>query len=65
MIEIECIKKKILSKEPVLAGGEVYSEGVINSLKKLKIIARLGVGDDHVDIAAASRAGVFRSSGKE
>ena len=44
--------------DAVIAGGEVYSEQVINSAKKLKIIARLGAGYDHVDLSAASRAGV-------
>jgi phosphoglycerate dehydrogenase-like enzyme len=42
----------------VIAGGELYSERVMKSLKKLKIIARLGAGTDQVDLKAAARAGV-------
>ncbi|MDG6956719.1 MAG: phosphoglycerate dehydrogenase [Nitrososphaerota archaeon] len=42
----------------VLAGGEPYTEKVLASAPKLKIIARTGVGYDQIDVAAATRHGV-------
>lgn len=44
--------------DAVIAGGELYSEPVIRSAKKLKLIARLGAGTDQVDLEAAARIGV-------
>lgn len=38
----------------VLAGGEFLTEAVINSLPDLRVIARVGVGYDRVDIPAAT-----------
>ncbi len=45
--------------DAVLAGGDPYSSRVIESVRKLKIIARIGVGHDNVDLAAATRRGVY------
>ncbi len=45
--------------DAVLAGPEPYSERVIQSCRKLKIIARTGVGYDKIDLPAASRRGVY------
>lgn len=41
-----------------LAGSEPYNEKVFAAAKDLKVIARLGVGYDAVDVQAATRAGV-------
>lgn len=45
--------------DAIIAGGENYREKVLKSLKNLKIIARLGVGYEKVDIAAAEEAGII------
>jgi D-3-phosphoglycerate dehydrogenase len=45
--------------DAVLAGPEPYTANVVASSKRLKIIARTGVGYDKVDIAAATRNHVF------
>jgi D-3-phosphoglycerate dehydrogenase len=45
----------------VVAGGEVYSRRVLEALPELRIVARMGVGYDRVDIAAATDLGVLVS----
>ena len=45
------------SCEAVVAGGEVFSELVLQSLPKLRVIARSGVGYDKVNVPAATRLG--------
>lgn len=42
--------------EAVLAGSEPYTRRVIDSLPKLRVIARAGVGFDAVDLAACDKA---------
>lgn len=44
--------------DAVWAGGDPYTEKVIRSAKKLRIIARDGVGLDRVDMKAATEAGI-------
>jgi D-3-phosphoglycerate dehydrogenase len=41
-----------------LAGSEPYNAGVLAAYPRLKVIARVGVGYDAVDVEAATRAGV-------
>jgi phosphoglycerate dehydrogenase-like enzyme len=41
-----------------VAGSEPYNERVLAANPQLKVIARVGVGYDAVDVAAATRAGV-------
>ena len=55
----ESVVQAVKGYDAVIAGGEVYSEKVIESLEGLKIIARKGVGYDNVDIGAAVRAGIL------
>jgi lactate dehydrogenase-like 2-hydroxyacid dehydrogenase len=43
----------------VCAGAEPYNERVLAACPSLKIIARLGVGDDNGHVAAATRHGVW------
>ena len=38
-----------------IAGGEAYTERVFAAAPELKVVARMGVGYDKVDVAAASR----------
>lgn len=40
-----------------LAGAEMYSPGVIAALPELRVIARVGVGYDRVDVPAATKSG--------
>ena len=41
-----------------IAGGEPYTERVFAAARGLKVVARMGVGYDKVDVAAATRHGV-------
>jgi D-3-phosphoglycerate dehydrogenase / 2-oxoglutarate reductase len=41
-----------------IAGGEPYTERVFAAARGLKVVARMGVGYDKVDVAAATRYGV-------
>jgi phosphoglycerate dehydrogenase-like enzyme len=41
-----------------IAGGEPYTERVFAAAPELKVVARMGVGYDKVDVAAATRHGV-------
>lgn len=45
----------------VVAGGEVYSRAVLQALPRLRVVARMGVGYDRVDVAAATELGVLVS----
>jgi len=45
----------------VVAGGEVYSRSVLQALPRLRVVARMGVGYDRVDVAAATDLGVLVS----
>lgn len=48
----------IQDAEFVIAGTEVFSKTVIESTKKLKVISRVGVGTDTIDIQYASHRGI-------
>ena len=42
----------------IIAGTETYSEDVINKLPNLKVISRLGVGLDNIDLKTADEKGI-------
>lgn len=42
----------------IIAGTESYSEDVINKLPNLKVISRLGVGLDNIDLKIADKKGI-------
>ena len=42
----------------IIAGTEAYSEDVINKLPNLKVISRLGVGLDNIDLKIADKKGI-------
>ena len=42
----------------IIAGTELYTKRVINSLPNIKVISRLGIGLDNIDIEAAKMKGV-------
>lgn len=44
--------------DAIIAGGEGLDGGLISDAKRLKVIARVGVGYDAVDVAAATARGV-------
>ena len=46
-----------------IAGGERYDERVFEAAPELKVVARMGVGYDKVDVAAATRHGVVVAMG--
>lgn len=48
----------LVQADAVLAGSDVYSDGALARLPKLKVISRMGVGFDRIDVAAATRRGV-------
>ena len=45
--------------DAVLAGVDHFTARVMDSAKKLKIIARIGVGYESVDLAAATQRGIY------
>ena len=48
----------ISNYEVIIAGTEAITERVLNSGSRLKLISRVGVGLDSVDLLAAERAGI-------
>ena len=48
--------------DAVLAGGDEYTERVLAHAPRLRILARLGVGFDKVDVTAAERLGIYVTS---
>jgi D-3-phosphoglycerate dehydrogenase len=56
------VEKSLISvladADAVVAGSEPYTRTVIESLPKLRVIARSGVGFDAVDLEACDRAGI-------
>jgi D-3-phosphoglycerate dehydrogenase / 2-oxoglutarate reductase len=54
----------VSDKEAIIAGTESYSEEVLNSLPKLKVISRLGIGMDNIniDIAKKKNIKIYRTS---
>lgn len=43
----------------VLAGGEPYTGEVLDSLPELRVVARIGIGYDAVDVEAATERGIL------
>lgn len=43
----------------VLAGTEIYSKDVINQLPALRVISRLGIGMDNIDLEMAKKKGII------
>ena len=51
--------REIATAAGVVAGGEYYTPNVFRAAQHLKIVARHGVGVDHVDLEAAAQHGVW------
>ena len=47
--------EKISDFDGILAGTEVYSKRVLNKAVKLRVISRLGVGMDNIDLEFAKK----------
>ena len=54
----ERIKKHLKDYSLVIAGTEQYDSNLLSSLSKLKVISRLGVGTDNIDLKAANDNGI-------
>jgi D-3-phosphoglycerate dehydrogenase len=57
--DAETIKKEVVDCDAIIARTAPYPADVIAAGKKLRIIARYGVGTDNVDVAAAEKQGVY------
>jgi phosphoglycerate dehydrogenase-like enzyme len=53
------VRKHLPGVDAVLAGSEPYTRAVLEDLPDLKVIARVGVGYDAVDVQAATDLGVL------
>lgn len=51
--------REIATAVGIVAGGEYYTPNIFRAARNLKIVARHGVGVDHVDLEAAARHGVW------
>lgn len=52
------IVKQTADADAVIAGHETYSQKVVRSLTKCKVISRLGIGVDNIDVEEATRQGI-------
>jgi D-3-phosphoglycerate dehydrogenase len=57
--DIETLKREIVDADAVIARTALYPEEVIRCGKKLKVIARHGIGFDNIDIKAAEKLGIY------
>ena len=57
-LTIEEINELLKDYNGVIAGTEIYNKDVINQLPNLKVISRLGVGMDNIDLAFAKNQGI-------
>jgi len=55
----EIMKKEGAEANAVLIGTQTFDEDIMRAMPNLQVIARNGVGYDAVDIAAATRRGVY------
>ncbi len=47
--------QELATAHAVLAGGDIYTETVFQKLPNLKLVSRMGVGYDRIDVPAATR----------
>jgi len=57
--DAETIKREVVDCDAILARTALYPAEVIAAGKKLKIIARFGVGTDNIDVKFAEQQGVW------
>jgi phosphoglycerate dehydrogenase-like enzyme len=51
-------KQNIFNAEAIIVVGEFIGEDLIKKFKNLRIISRMGIGVDHIDVNAATKYGV-------
>jgi len=52
------LKKALENADGVIAGTERYTEEILHSVRSLKVLSRVGVGIDTIDIRAAEKYGI-------
>jgi D-3-phosphoglycerate dehydrogenase / 2-oxoglutarate reductase len=52
------ILKELIDSDGVIAGTELYPKEVLRKLPKLKVISRLGIGIDNIDLISAQEEGI-------
>ena len=57
--EIETVKEAVADCDAVLVRTTIINEEIINQAKKLKVIARHGVGLDNIDVEAATKNNIY------
>jgi D-3-phosphoglycerate dehydrogenase len=57
-LSFDDLKDKVADVGAVIAGVDVWNEELLSLAKKLKIIARFGIGVDNIDLDAAKKHGV-------
>ena len=57
-LDWETAKREIVDADAVMAGSDPFTREVLESAKKLKVLARFGAGCDAVDVAAATKLGI-------
>jgi len=57
--DIETIKREIVDADAVIARTASYPAEVIRCGKKLKVIARHGIGYENIDVEAAAEQGIY------
>ncbi|MCR5009911.1 MAG: hydroxyacid dehydrogenase [Clostridia bacterium] len=55
----ETIKREIVDADAVIARTDLYRKDVLECAKKLKVIARYGVGLDNIDLEYCAANGIF------
>ncbi|MDL2220287.1 hydroxyacid dehydrogenase [Eubacteriales bacterium OttesenSCG-928-N14] len=63
--DIETIKREIVDADAIIVRTALYPREVIEAGKKLRVIARFGVGTDNIDIAAATERGIYVTIAKD
>ena len=51
--------RAVMDADATIAGGEFYTDKILNAVPSLRIIARTGAGIDHVDVDLAARNGIW------
>ncbi len=51
--------RAVIESDATIAGGEFYTDRIYKAAVNLKIVARTGVGVDHVDLEGAARCGIW------
>ena len=64
-LDVETIRKEVVDCDAILARTAPFPAEVIQAGKNLKVIARHGVGVDNIDVAEATRHGIYVTNAPE